>query len=116
MTQRPYWRAIVLTLWFGCSQPLAAEEPIDWVRQAVLFKTPEVRLREKPDDQAPVIEKSTLALWFYVMEAQDGWLRVDGGWVHCNEVVRKSEAVEHFTAEIERSPSAFAHTCRSRAW
>jgi hypothetical protein len=116
MTRRTLWRATLLALWIGCSLPLAAEEPTEWVRQAVLVKTAEVQRREKPDDQAPVVEKPTAALWFYVVEDQDGWLRVDGGWVRSNDEIRKSDAVEHFTAEIQRDASAFAQACRSRAW
>jgi tetratricopeptide (TPR) repeat protein len=77
----------------------------------VLAKRPGVNFRIKNDDIGPmragVIER--------VRTSRGGWLWLGRGWVRQSDVVPSWEAVEYFTAEIGRKPTAFAYVGRASA-
>ena len=93
--------------------PPAANE---WRGRRVLAAAPNVRLRERPDEQAAAINVSPAGIWLDVKRSQGEWLEVDWGWLRAADAVREEQAVEHFTAELANSESAFAYIARSRAW
>lgn len=51
-----------------------------------------------------------------VYESRDDWIRVRQGWLRRSDTVSLKEAVEFFTAEIEREPSAFSLSSRAFAY
>lgn len=77
----------------------------------VLAKRPDVQFRIKKQ----AIEAMPAATVFDVRQQQGEWLWLARGWVRASEVVRVCDAVEYFGAEIERRPTAFAHTSRGTA-
>ncbi|HVA50734.1 MAG TPA: tetratricopeptide repeat protein [Pirellulales bacterium] len=90
----------------------AAERPAKLpVGSQVLAKHPGVKFRIKNNDQgemhAGVIER--------VQKVQGEWLWLGRGWVPRRDVVSLWDAVEYFTAEIARKPTAFACVARAAA-
>jgi tetratricopeptide (TPR) repeat protein len=77
----------------------------------VMAKRPGVHFRIENQDlgqmHAGIIER--------VQKVQGGWLWLGRGWVQKTDVVPIWEAVEYFTAEIERKPMAFAFVSRAAA-
>ena len=63
----------------------------------------------------------TLSSMDYKVEAEEGdWIKVRqngvSGWVGKSEVVRLSEAVDHFTEKIRSNPNSAAYNYRAWAW
>ncbi|HEV3342529.1 MAG TPA: tetratricopeptide repeat protein [Pirellulales bacterium] len=96
--------------------PDSAALPAEWRGKALLVKSPTVRLREQPDDQAAPVDLSLYGIWLYPRRMQGDWLRVKGGWLKVVEVLREHEVLDYFTDELKRSESAFGYVCRARAW
>src|SRR3569623_988546 len=88
----------------------------EWRGRRILAASPDVLLREQPNEQAPSSPVSTVGIWLDVKRSEGEWLQVDWGWMRAADAVRDDQAIEHFTAELARSESAFAYICRSRAW
>lgn len=94
-------------------QPAAASKLIG---RAVLAKSPEIVLRDLPDEHAAVSVVSPVGIWLNVARVQGAWLSTEGGWIRASEVVRDDRAVEYFTTCLAQEENGFAYLCRSRAW
>ena len=90
--------------------------PAEWRDHRWLVKSSDVRLRETPDAQSPVVDFSLAGIWLHAQQFQGDWLKVEKGWLRAAEVVIDDAAVEFFTKEIQVAKSAFAYVSRARAW
>lgn len=87
----------------------------DLVGGKVIAIRPGVVVRQAPAADAPPIDYATPAPIWTIGETNAGWLQGKDGWVRRADVVPLIQAVDFFTAEIARSPSAYAYAARSRA-
>ena len=88
----------------------------DWSGQVVMAKSPDVVLRERPDEQAPAIALSLVGIWLDVKGAQREWLEVDEGWARAADMVHSDHVVEYFASQLAQKESAFSRLGRARGW
>jgi tetratricopeptide (TPR) repeat protein len=90
--------------------------PVEWQDKSLLAKSADVRLRERPDENAACVEFSVQGVWLHPRRLQGDWLQVETGWVRTTDVVLEEQALDYFTAELMKSKCAFAYVGRARAW
>lgn len=74
-----------------------------------------VRMRARPDDDAPTLPLSLLGATLRVRAEHGEWLDACWGWLRRDELVAADEAVDFFSAELARSPSVFGYLSRASA-
>lgn len=51
-----------------------------------------------------------------VLDTDGEMLRVERGWIHHTDVVPQADAIEYFSEQLRRSPTAVAYASRARIW
>lgn len=51
-----------------------------------------------------------------VLDTDGEMLRVERGWIHRTDVVPQAEAIEYFSEQLRRRPTAVAYASRARIW
>jgi tetratricopeptide (TPR) repeat protein len=117
------WFGLVILLYAGvyagAGSTAAADEatgpPSAGRQRSVFARSPEVRLRERPDEQAATVELSLAGVRLQARQTSEDWLQVDSHWVRDADVVDLVLAIDYFTAEISRTESVFGYLGRARA-
>ena len=86
------------------------------VGKRVIPIRPDIVLRLGPADSAKGVDFTTSCVPMEIAAEQGEWLGSTRYWVRRADVVPLSEALECFTKQIERSPTAYAYVARSRVW
>ena len=93
------------------ASPVGAQTPNPLAGRSFMLRVADTRLED-----GKAIPTSTTATVLRVNEARGPWARLPQGWVHERHLVPVEGAIEHFTTEIAREPSAFAYQSRCRAY
>ncbi len=81
----------------------------------VVGRTEHVVARTAPDASAEAYNVLEHGRSYTTVEERNGWLLLAcGGWVARDQVVRRSEALDYFSKQLERDPSPFHYCCRGR--
>ena len=86
------------------------------VGKKVIAIRPEVVLRLQPADDARGADFTPSCNPMRIVEEREQWLGSTHYWIRRADVVPLSDALECFTKQLERSPTAYAHVARSRVW
>jgi len=104
--------ALLFVLFVGATRPLAADDSAVALGRRIYVKHRDAQIRESPEQDAKAGLIAKVGTLFKVVETRGEWLRVSGGWISRDEVVAEDQAVNFFTDEIRRAPTAFAYCSR----
>lgn len=88
------------------------------VGKTVVAVRPDAGVRLGPSDDAASVSPSASGHQFNIESRQGDWLQIADTprwWIRRSDVVLLSEAIEYFTADLRRSPTAYAYAIRSLA-
>ncbi|HVX59932.1 MAG TPA: tetratricopeptide repeat protein [Pirellulales bacterium] len=103
------WAAIFLFVGVAAS---AAEQ--GWLSdQHVVVTPPQARIRDDAQQPVDTVHAGTV---LDVLAIEGERVRVNRGWLQAQDVIPYHQAIEHFTKEIDRQPSAIAYAARARVW
>ena len=109
-----FWSVAVV--FSSLAAPLDVEGAGELLGRKVMLAAADVTFRTAPSPDASVGENSTGGDADSTVDAVDGdWVRLGKNWVRRNDVVPLEAAVEFFSKQIERRPTAFAYASRSHA-
>lgn len=94
----------------------AARRDRNAISEQVIVASPEVKLHTAPQATSPTVPMKPGHLVEHVTDVKGDWFCLEDRWVRKAEVVLADQAIEHFTAEIRRAPTAFAYVCRGCAY
>lgn len=92
-----------------------AQAPPEPRERSVLARSPGVRLRERPDDQAAIVALSLAGVRLRTHESHGDWLHVGSFWIRAADVVDRDKANDYFNAQLARAESDFLYLGRARA-
>lgn len=111
-----FWAGAALIFSSAFAAEPSATAPNEWPGKMVVAKTPQVVLRERPDEQAATIRYSLHGVVLTVAHEEHGWLDVTQGWTPAVDVLPIDQAVDYFTIQLAQRESVFAYLGRARGW
>lgn len=108
--RRMFWLAAALGLMIADRRLLASDALASLVGKHVIVVAEQALLRNGPRNSTEVAAGTMLD----VVRVRGDWLWVNRGWVHRRDVAPYDRAIEFFSRQIKRQPTASAYSHRAR--
>lgn len=106
-------RAAVWAIVLGMAAAVGAAEPGFLADKHVVVTPPQAQIHDENQQPVDTVHAGTV---LDVLGTQGDKVLVNRGWLPAKDVIPYHEAIEHFTTEIAREPSAVAYAARARVW